>query len=479
MKALILGDNVFGTGNSLGSIGRSTGSHRVATLLRKHNIETEVIDFLYEYQPEEIISILDLYNPNDLKLVGFSASLTEYHDYKTTLIIDHIKIKFPSTKIIVGGTNGFFKGISKADLYLEGFVENAINDLVNFILDRPHSFPIEIFNSKNVVNCTKHYPLTDTANLETIYTPSDFISPHETLVIEFSRGCIFKCKFCDFPLIGKNKNDYLRSEESLYNEFLRNYTEHKVTRYIIADDTFNDNELKIDQLVNVANRLPFKLELMGFVRPDLMHSRKNSLDKMVGAGFKAMHFGIESFNPEASKSIGKAFNGTKLKDYLKEIKNKHPGLFLHGSFIVGLPYEDGESFSQGISWCNDSMLLDSWSIYNLTIPINNGFSHNSYFSNNWMMYGYEKKAQSGSKIIWKNKHFDALSARSFATKINLKHYPNKKTNPWAAFATSGLGYNVNDCLSSKIDLENSKGRFKEFINTYKLKKYQHIKEVNK
>ena len=192
MKALILGDNVFGTGNSRSSISRSTGSHRVATLLRKHNIETEVIDFLYEYQPEEIISILDLYNPKDLKLVGFSASLTEYHKYKITLIIDHIKIKFPSTKIIVGGTNGFFKGINKADLYLEGFVENAINDLVNFILDRPHNFPIEMFNSKKIVNCTKHYPLTDTTNLETIYTAGDFISPHETLVIEFSRGCILK-----------------------------------------------------------------------------------------------------------------------------------------------------------------------------------------------------------------------------------------------------------------------------------------------
>jgi radical SAM superfamily enzyme YgiQ (UPF0313 family) len=479
MKALILGDNVFGNENSFGSIGRSTGSHRVATLLRKHNIETEVIDFLYEYEPEEIISILNLYNPKDLKMIGFSASLTEYHEYKTTPIIDYIKLNFPSTKIIVGGTNGFFKGISKADLYLEGFIENAILDLINFITDKPHNFPIEIFNLKTVVNCTKHYPLTDTANLETIYTASDFISPNETLVIEFSRGCIFKCKFCDFPLIGKNKNDYLRSEESLYTEFVRNYEQYGITKYIIADDTFNDNELKVDQLVNISNQLPFKLELMGFIRPDLMYSRKNSLDKIVSAGFKAMHFGIESFNPEASKSIGKAFNGTKLKNYLKEIKSNYPRLFLHGSFIVGLPYEDAESFSEGINWCNNSMLLDSWSIYNLTIPISNGFSHNSYFSNNWMMYGYEKKAQSGSKIIWKNKNFNDISARSFATKLGSKYFSNKKTNPWAAFATSGLGYNVDDCLSSKINLEDSKVRYQEFIQSYKIKKYNYIKSINK
>lgn len=479
MKALILGDNVFGGETPAGAIGRSTGSHRVATLLRKHNIETEVIDFLYEFKPEEIISIVDLYRPEDLKLVGFSASLTDYHDYNVQLIIDHVRLKFPLTKIIVGGTNGFFKGVNKADLYLEGFIENAILDLVNYILDKPHNFPIEILHSKNVVNCTKHYPLTDTSNLETIYTPGDFIAPSETLVIEFSRGCIFKCKFCDFPLIGKDKNDYLRSEESLYTEFLRNYEQHSVTRYIVADDTFNDNELKVDQLVNVANRLPFKLELMGFIRPDLMYSRKNSLDKMIGAGFKAMHFGIESFHPAASKSIGKAFNGVKLKEYLKEIKDKYPDSFMHGSFIVGLPYEDADSFLQGINWCNDTGLLDSWSIYHLNIPVDNGFSHNSYFSNNWMMYGYEKKFESGMRIFWKNKHFDFATAKNLATKINYDHYPNKKTNPWVAFAMAGLGYNLDDCLQSRVSSKDSKDRAKEFTQSYKIKKYNYIKRINK
>jgi hypothetical protein len=479
MKAIILGDNMVRANNLLGSIGRTTGSHRVATLLRKYNIETEVIDFLSEYTTEEIITILDLYNPKDLKLVGFSASLTEYTEYKITPIIDHIKLKFPSTKIVVGGTNGFYKGINKADLYLEGFIENAISDLVNFMLDKPHNFPIEIFNSKNIVNCTKHYPLTDTSNLETIYTPGDFISPNETLAIEFSRGCIFKCKFCDFPLTGKNKNDYIRSEEGLYTEIVRNYKQHGVTKYIITDDTFNDNEIKVDQLLSISKSLPFKLELMGFVRPDLMYAREGSLDKMVEAGFKAMHFGIESFHKDASKSIGKSFNGTKLKDYLKYIKEKYPNLLLHGSFIVGLPYEDADSFSQGIDWCNDSMLINSWSIYNLTIPIDNGFSHRSYFSNNWMMYGYEKKMHSTTKILWKNKYFDFMSAAKFARQIESKHYPNKKTNPWFAFSLSGLGYQLQDCLFYKIDTDDIKHRVKKFVQTYKLKKYQHIKQVNK
>ena len=42
-------------------IARSTGAHRVATLLREQNIETEVVDFFSDFEFDELVKILDFY----------------------------------------------------------------------------------------------------------------------------------------------------------------------------------------------------------------------------------------------------------------------------------------------------------------------------------------------------------------------------------------------------------------------------------
>ena len=39
------------------------------------------------------------------------------------------------------------------------------------------------------------------------FEKNDFILPGESLPLELSRGCIFKCRFCQYPNIGKDKDD--------------------------------------------------------------------------------------------------------------------------------------------------------------------------------------------------------------------------------------------------------------------------------
>ena len=475
--SLIFGDNFFGNSARLG-IGRSTGAHRAATLFRKYNFDVEVIDFFSDYTLDEIKKIINLYQKEHLKFIGFSASLFNYEKKIITEIISFIRKEYPTTKIIAGGTNSFLKGISKADLYIEGFIEGAIGEIVNWILDKPNSLIIESLNNCSIVNCTKNYPLYDLKNLETVYHYSDFLDKNETLVLEFARGCIFKCKFCDYPLIGKNKNDYIRDESEILKEIESNYKNFGTTRYIIADDTFNDNEIKVDILHRISKKINFKLEIMGFIRADLLNARPGSLEKLIDSGFKAVHFGIETFNQKSSVTIGKGFNGKKLKEYLKIIKDKFPNFRIHGSFILGLPYESLEEFEQGIFWCHESQLVDSWSIYPLTIPVDNNFSFNSYFSKNWMMYGYQKIFILNSSIIaWKNSHTNYFEALNKSKIIEKKYTKNKKLNPWAVFSLSPLGFDIEELLSKKINEINTENiivKTKEFVNNYKSKKYNFI-----
>jgi radical SAM superfamily enzyme YgiQ (UPF0313 family) len=481
MKIIIFGDHAIQHLGARVGIARTTGAHRVATLLRKQGLDVEVVDFFHSYTVKEIVEILGTYSPDDLLMVGFSASITNYSLIKTDALVTYIRKYFPNTKIVVGGTNVVPKNVNNADLYLDGFAEEAIGDLISFLFDKPHNFNIELAGSKKIVDCTIDYPLTDTSKLETIYTTGDFISPGESLVIEFSRGCIFNCKFCDFPLINKEKDDYIREEEPILKEMMRNYELYGTTSYIISDDTFNDNIVKIKRLHSISKKLPFKLTLMGFVRVDLMHTKPSTLEMMVDAGFKAMHFGVETFHPETSKLIGKGFNGSKLKPYLKEIKNKFPNLFLHGSFIIGLPNESKEYLDDTFTEIDTDRLLDCWVSYSLTIPVKDKFIRSSYFTNNWLMYGYKKIGQTISHITWSNKHFDESTASEFSTHINTKTYKNRKINPWNVFTMTAIGYDIDNTMllnRNELDINDIKSKTALFVETYKQKKFQYIKQKN-
>jgi hypothetical protein len=266
-------------------------------------------------------------------------------------------------------------------------------------------------------------------------------------------------------LIGKNKNDYLREDEDILKELIRNYNQWGTTHYIISDDTFNDNELKVDSLLRISKQLPFKLSIMGFIRADLMHARGTTVDKLVEAGFKAMHFGIETFHPEASKLIGKGFTGEKLINYLREVKQKYPKLHFIGSYIIGLPKETLEQARYNINFAIDEGLIDNSPMFALHIPKDTGGMDTSIFSKEWDQYGYEEMSLDEinelltqpkysilkdvdyetfgkHNVIWKNEHMNYLDAQIGALQIRADIEPKTGLGGWNCFAAAYTSDNL-------------------------------------
>jgi len=152
----------------------------------------------------------------------------------------------------------------------------------------------------------------------------------------------FKCAFCDFPGIGKKKLDYLRDQKELTEELLKNFKDHGTTKYIVTEDTVNDTDQKCEMLADIASHLPFQLQLMGYMRADLLISKPKNLDNLMKAGWKGMHFGLETFNERAGRIIGKGMEPNKMKEGLIDIKKRYPNLNITSTFIVGLPYDTRE-----------------------------------------------------------------------------------------------------------------------------------------
>lgn len=508
MFGIIFGDSFYWKNqssihgqNNRPAIGRSTGSHRVATLMRKRGVKVEIVDFFNSWEDDELISFVNKFTTIDF--IGFGLGLSKLNAEKLNLLISRIRELHPKIKVIAGGSNVLENLYVGIDVFFNGFTEGAIDDIIEYIrTDKLEILPTETVaydETKTLVNCTNHYSIQDLSDLTIEYLDSDFIQPGESLTIEFSRGCIFKCKFCNFPLVGKKKNDYIREKEDIKQELIRNYNMWGTTKYFITDDTFNDNEIKVDMLYEISNELEFKLDLISYLRVDLLRAHPGSLDKLVNSGYKGFLCGIETFNDATGKSINKGLTGDRLKNYLLDIKQQYPNLHISASFILGLPDEPFETFNKNLDWALANKVIDHFSFFPLNIFIDNKVQELSPFSKEWQNHGYETISDSEfeeiknsmnpvdwakthyifgdnfkkSSMLWKNKHMNLLQALEYAQVCQDRaHRLGTRSGP-VSFGCSFNKYSLDDLLHKKqtdIDYQEHNKEITDFVNTYKIKK---------
>ena len=289
----------------------------------------------------------------------------------------------------------------------------------------------------------------DFTNRKMEYELYDCILPGETLPIELSRGCIFQCAFCGYPLNGKKKLDYIKNPEILYREFIDNYEKFGVTRYHFLDDTFNDSAEKIKLVYDISQRLPFKLEYWAYIRLDLLAAHPENIDLLFESGLRSCYFGIETLNKETGEAIGKGMAKEKLIKTLRYIKTKWGNeVMLHGGLIAGLPYESKESLRESCEFflSNDSP-LDSWIIRPLYLEVKDNRTSGffSKISNNPENYGYKNiKALDSSFLYWENEHMTFTEANEISNYYNnlVEKSNKKKLAGFATFLVAGLGYDL-------------------------------------
>lgn len=410
--------------------GRANGVNRIATLFRNRNHNVEVLDYFNFWSYDDILHYVTLFNQKYkvIDFVGIGYTFSDMDIDKLNMLLFQIKKNNPNCKFFSGGYGVFYgpttfhKNGSEdlIDIYMRGFADGTIEDLEKYILTgKFNPFTLNTIPNKNgimkkIVDCNKHYKTFDLHRLKNEYVKSDYINPDEPLVLETCRGCIFKCKFCSFELIGKKKSDnYIREKNDVKSELIENYKNWGTYKYIIADDTFNDNPFKIDMLYEISQEIDFKLEFWAFLRADLLYSRPDSLKKMMDFGLRSTLIGIETLNQKTGITIGKGFNGDKLKKFLLETKEKFPDLNITGTFILGLPHESIEVFRKNIDWAFNSNVFENVSINQLMIPLRNTTNNHPHneFTDNWHLYGYKPMTQEKIELYEKKMGKHALAHR--------------------------------------------------------------------
>jgi radical SAM superfamily enzyme YgiQ (UPF0313 family) len=432
---------------------RPMASYQLSHWLRKHRFECQVIEFIQHFTADEIVELTEPFIDSRTIAIGISTvfwPLVPMQAPNNILeAIKKIKEKYPTIKIVAGGS--YTDKYNVNDYFDEIFRGDGEDTFLKWCQEQ--SYGVSLPNRKFDIKENDH-----------LFQDRDCIMPDEALPIELGRGCIFKCGFCFFPNLGKEKGTYIRNPIHLKESIVRNRDLYGTTNYVFLDDTCNEDQDKIQALVEINKSVDFKLKWSGYCRADLIWSHKNH-NVLLDSGLDQVYFGVETFHTKASQSVGKGWNGKYAKDWIpvlhNDLWNKQVGM--EGSFIVGLPHEDLSSLQTTVKWLEENSYFRGYFRGLKLLP-------GSAFTENPEKHGYTKDAT----LEWTNNTLpntiNGKTAHNIAEALNNQLISSMPLRGFWVSELYGLHY-------SKKEIESNKFLF--FKNLINYRKENFLKEYKK
>lgn len=440
--------------------GKYAGTYKIATELRKHGYTCQVVDLFSYYNYNDLEKIVDKFCTSETVLVGFSCTLMEKRENGKVFnfgrpteefisLVQYIKSKNNKIKVCLGGARmTIFSHWEGVDYVVVNKGDTAIIALVKHLLHNEdikvtHNGPAKVINGNDYFYNQEEF---STSNI--IYTENDIIFKGESLPVEIARGCIFKCAFCHFDLIGKKIGEWQKTEDSIKEELIRNYELFGTTHFMFTDELINESLPKMQMLHRVLTSLPFKATYTSYARVDLIYRYPEMRELLLESGAGSLAFGIETFNEVAGKKVGKGLSPDKVKETLNYCAEKWKGKVVTSSnFIVGLPGEDENSIKQTVNYLtSDDCPLDVFGFLPLYIRENDDGRLASAIDKDPEKFGYT--IESGKP--WVGKQMDFANAYRIVKEI----YNNPKVKQKSKFAAAtwigrivNLGYNIDEIIN--------------------------------
>jgi radical SAM superfamily enzyme YgiQ (UPF0313 family) len=408
MADVIILSGMSPTENYVPRISRSLGPYRVASTLIKEGYTVKVIDYIQYMSSEEILSSIKKYLDTKTLWVGFSSSffidkaMIEKIDkvqklYQTRSVddmhslYDYVKAH-SSAKIVYGGSWAINNHSDpKVDYYVAGYGDVASLDLTNYLAGKKELDHFSKLETDSILIDSGKYPEPEMSSLETFWHEFDLL-PNESVPLEFARGCIFKCKFCAYPLLGKKKGTYIRDMSQVRDELTKLWETKGIDSFYITDDTFNDDNDKMEEFHKLFTSLPFKPKFSAFLRLDLIDRFPHQAELLTDAGLVGTFFGVESLNHKSARCIGKGLHPDKVKRRLSLLKDQWKGkVNMSMGLIMGLPYDDESYFTEIYDYITSPDYPVQATSFNPLVMVDKTKSLNLYsseFTKNPEIYGY-------------------------------------------------------------------------------------------
>lgn len=237
----------------------------------------------------------------------------------------------------------------KFDIGIIGEVEETIKNILNTGIDNIE----ELLKIRGIVIKKDNKIVINEANKEK-YELDKLPIPNRDLVemkdyidirsILTSRGCINKCDFC--PTYNYWGSWRSRSAKNVVEEIeylVQNYNTKKI---IFLDDNATSSQKRMREISKaiIEKNVDIRLGCLASINT----YDKATFELMYKAGFRWIHFGIESGSQEVLKNNNKNFDIENAKKVIKEIKQM--GYRVRTSFIFDLPTTKREDMQKTIDF---------------------------------------------------------------------------------------------------------------------------------
>jgi radical SAM superfamily enzyme YgiQ (UPF0313 family) len=308
-------------------------------------------------------------------LVGFTCYL--WNIERTLWIAHELKRLRPDVRIVLGGPeitadNAWVLQTPDYDFAVIGEGEQTFAELLLGLLhDEVPSTPIpELYVPPAAAEvrfdpvCRPAFrtPLADLSQLGSPYLAGILDAAEERmLLLETTRGCVFKCKFCYYPK-SYDKQYYLRPETIWAN--LRHAVDRGASEVFLLDPTLNQRKDFADLLHVLAEGNPGRqFTYFGELRGEGI--TQDTARLLRDANFTEVEVGLQSLSPEAQAKMDRNNN---LKAFERGVRAMlDQGIRVKVDLIIGLPGDTVDSVRRGLHYLRDRGLYSDVQVFNLSI----------------------------------------------------------------------------------------------------------------
>lgn len=472
---IVLGGNMSLPG------GRNIAGFRLRSAAKRAGYDVLALDNSVAMEQSDLEQLLSNVVTEETKLIGVSTVWLNSYDtdhpvkWVNDSFFGFIKNKFPHVAIVAGGPEGNWVVGShiiyrNSNWVLNGFSDVAFAKLFDLLSGKHDHGLIYTTDTagKHVVDSNTSHLVINPDDIETELELEDGFEPHQPVPLEVSRGCIFRCSFCNHPFQGaKDYDSYIRTVDSLARELKRNYDLFGTTRYSIMDDTFNDSIEKLDRLQRAIEKAKLPdFKFMAYIKPELLVTKPEMIGMLKNLGIASGYVGIESLQPVARKAIKKGMDVNRILDAVEEL-NSSANSTMHASFIIGLPGDTLDDIMKTYEFLKSTSdtYFRSWVFQRMSLYYDRNLQGFSEMDKHPEKFGYTIiKKSPDSFAEWENEHMTSGQATTLANKLNIDSRNYVRMAGWSLPTAWHLGISQEDIDTKPMS---------------ELKLYIHAREANR
>jgi len=333
-------------------------------VLEKNNIDVLLIDSIALGQTdEEFLKQVKKYNPDIFLIETSTPSINTDINW-----INKVKDMLPRVKTILTGPHAtvfaenLLKENKSVDFVLSGEYEYILLNLIKNLESGGCGDNIKGVTFRKDGEIIKNPPAELIKNLDEIpwparhflpiYAYNDAFAglPSPNVQIWASRGCPYRCVFCNWPQTMYGGSSYrVRNIKDVVREIKWLIEKYQFKAFYFDDDTFNIGKERIISLCKELKNQNINIPWAIMARADT--SDEETFKIMKQSGLYAVKFGVESGVQQIVDNCRKALDLQKVKKSVLFLKKL--GVKVHLTFTFGLPGETKQTIDETIKFLKE------------------------------------------------------------------------------------------------------------------------------